>query len=218
MQHQFWHQRWQQKQIGFHSAEIHTYLQTYWSSLAIAPSSRVFVPLCGKSNDMLWLLAQGYQVVGVELSPIAVEAFFSENSLVPTVRQQDGYSISEIEGLQIFCGDFFSLTKSLLGKVAAVYDRAALVALPAEMRADYVAILAELLEAQTQILLISFDYCQENMQGPPFSVSHQAIDKLYRPWCQVKHLASDNIIDKEPHFKTRGLDQVHEQVYRLTVV
>jgi thiopurine S-methyltransferase len=198
VQHQFWHQRWQQNQIGFHSAEIHTYLQTYWLSLAIAPNSRVFVPLCGKSNDMLWLLAQGYQVVGVELSPIAVEAFFSENSLVPTVRQQDGYSISEIEGLQIFCGDFFSL--------------------PAEMRADYVAILAELLEAQTQILLISFDYCQENMQGPPFSVNHQAIEQLYQPWCQINRLASDNIVDKEPHFKTRGLDQVHEQVYRLTVV
>lgn len=218
MQHQFWHQRWQQNQIGFHSADIHTYLQTYWSSLAIAPNSRVLVPLCGKSNDMLWLLAQGYQVVGVELSPIAVEAFFSDNGLVPIVRQQGGYSISEVEGLQIFCGDFFALTTSLLGKVDAVYDRAALVALPAEMRADYVASLAELLEPQTQMLVISFDYCQENMQGPPFSVNQQAIEQLYLSWCQINRLASDNIVDKEPHFKTRGLDQVHEQVYRLTVV
>ena len=218
MQHQFWHQRWQQNQIGFHSSDIHTYLQTYWSSLAIAPNSRVLVPLCGKSNDMLWLLSQGYQVVGVELSPIAVEAFFTENGLVPRVREQDGYSISEIEGLQIFCGDFLALTASILGKINAVYDRAALVALPAEMRTDYVACLSRLLESQAEMLLISFDYCQANMQGPPFSVNQQAIEQLYRPWCQINHLASENIIDKEPHFKTRGLEQIHEQVYRLTVI
>ena len=217
MQHEFWHQRWEQNQIGFHSPEVNPHLQHYWSSFNTPPGQRVFVPMCGKSNDMLWLLAQGYHVVGVELSPLAVEAFFKENNLQPTVRQHGKFIISEVEGLQIFCGDYFATSSSELGHIDVVYDRASLVALPPEMRIDYVTHLSTLLESGQQILLVSFAYNQSEMPGPPFSIPHNEIEMLYRPWCVVNLLTSVDVLQGEPKFKERGLTMLHEEVYRLVV-
>ncbi|MGZ5008670.1 MAG: thiopurine S-methyltransferase [Methylobacter sp.] len=217
MQHEFWHQRWQQNQIGFHSREVNPYLQRYWPALGIKPNSRVLVPLCGKSNDMLWLLAQGYQVVGVELSPLAVEAFFSDNGLRPVQRRQGDFLISESDGLQIFCGDFFALQPADLGRIDAVYDRAALVALPDDMRIDYAAHLSNLLTPGVKMLLVAFDYPQHEMAGPPFSVPNAEVEKLYRSWCDVELLADEDVLEREPHFKERGLSRIREQVYRLVV-
>jgi thiopurine S-methyltransferase len=217
MQHEFWHQRWQQNQIGFHNHEINHHLQQQWPKLGVEQNSRMFVPMCGKSNDMLWLLAQGYQVVGVELSPLAVEAFFSDNGLQPTLRQQGDFVISEIDGLQIFCGDFFALRSADLGKIDAVYDRASLVALPYDMRIDYVSHMANLLAPGVIILLVAFDYPQHEMPGPPFSVKNEEVKKLYHAWCDVELLANEDVLEREPHFKERGLNQLREQVYRLMV-
>lgn len=217
MQHEFWHQRWQQNQIAFHSDEVNPNLLQQWPKLGIEPNSRVFVPMCGKSNDMLWLPAQGYQVVGVELSPLAVEAFFSENDLQPALRHQGAFLISESDGLQILCGDFFALRPEDLGKIDAVYDRAALVALPYDMRIDYVAKLSALLRPGVKILLVAFDYPQHEMQGPPFSVQSEEIGKHYQNWCEIELLADEDILEQEPHFKERGLSRLREQVYRLTV-
>jgi len=217
MQHEFWHQRWQQHQIGFHSHEVNPHLQLHWPKLAIEPNSRVFVPLCGKSNDMLWLLAQGYQVVGVELSPLAVEAFFSENGLQPTTYPHGDFVISESDGIQILCGDFFALRSADLGKIDAVYDRASLVALPYDMRIDYIAHLSALLAPDVNILLVAFDYPQHEMTGPPFSVHNEEVEKLYHAWCEIELLANEDVIEREPHFKERGLSQLREQIYRLTV-
>ena len=217
MQHDFWHQRWEQNQIGFHTHAVNPHLQRFWPKLAVKPGSRVFVPLCGKSNDMLWLLAQGYQVVGAELSSLAVSAFFDENNLHPIVRQQGKFLINEIDGLQIFCGDFFELSAGELGIVDAVYDRASLVALPPEMRIDYVSHMAGLLESEQKLLLLTFDYNQHEMQGPPFSVSSDEIEMLYRNWCTIDLLTSEDALERELHFKERGLSTLHEQVYRLVV-
>lgn len=217
MHHEFWHQRWQQNQIGFHQEAIHPHLQQYWSKLPLNSKGRVFVPLCGKSNDMLWLLALGYQVVGVELSPLAVETFFSDNALEPKIRRQGDFWVSEIDGLQIFCGDFFALQPGDLGEVAAVYDRASLVALPPDMRIDYVQKLTTMLSTNVQILLIAFDYPQHEMQGPPFSVQSKEVMSLYGDWCNVELLNSENILESEAHFKDRGLSKIEEQTYRLIV-
>ena len=217
MQHDFWHQRWELNQIGFHCDEVNPYLQRFWPTLTIGPGSRVFVPLCGKSRDLLWLLAQGYTVAGVELSPTAVAAFFAENHLQPTVRRQGKFLVYEVDGLQVFCGDFFELSAVELGPIAAIYDRAALVALPPEMRLDYVAHLSTLLEPEQQILLVCFDYAQHEMPGPPFSVPDQEIELLYGHWCQIDLLTSDDALHREPHFKARGLARLSELVYRLVV-
>ncbi|MDT4292002.1 thiopurine S-methyltransferase [Methylomonas sp. MO1] len=217
MDHDFWHQRWQQNQIGFHKHEFNPILQTHWPRLSIPEKARVFVPLCGKSKDLLWLLAMGYQVVGVELSPLAVESFFADNNLQPTVRRQGDFWVSEVDGLQIFCGDFFALQTADVGEFDAVYDRAALVALPPDMRIDYVMKLSSLLPTNVQMLLIAFDYPQHEMPGPPFSVQADEVERLYSHWCEVELLTSDDALATELHFKERGLTKMVEQTYKLLV-
>jgi thiopurine S-methyltransferase len=218
MQHEFWLERWKQNQIGFHKQEINPQLQYYWSRLAVSQGDRAFVPLCGKSNDMLWLRAMGYQVVGVELSPLAVESFFSDNDLKPTVHRKGDFWVSEVDGLQIFCGDFFALRPADLGHIKVVYDRASLVALPGDMRINYVSSLSALLSTNTQILLITLDYPQHEMQGPPFSVQSEEVNRLFSTWCDVELLASEDVLEQETIFKERGLTRMVEQTYRLVVL
>ncbi|MFZ2170906.1 MAG: thiopurine S-methyltransferase [Methylococcaceae bacterium] len=218
MHQEFWHERWQLNQIGFHSEEINCHLQKYWPAWNIAPGSRVFVPLCGKSNDMLWLLAQGYEVSGVELSPLAVQSFFIENGLPATISQQGKFSVSVADGLRIYCGDFFDLTANDLAGVTAVYDRASLVALPPEMRAAYAAHMQHLFESGTKTLLVAFDYPQHEMQGPPFSVQAPEVRALFRNWCDVELLYTEDILAREPQFRDKGVSRMQEQVYKLTVL
>jgi thiopurine S-methyltransferase len=218
MQQEFWHERWQLNQIGFHSEEINRHLQHNWPALKIVHGGRVFVPLCGKSNDMLWLVAQGYEVIGVELSPLAVQAFLAENGLPAATRQQGKFRVTEADGLRIYCGDFFDLTANDLTGVSAVYDRASLVALPPEMRAAYAAHMQQLIEPGTKILLVAFDYPQHEMQGPPFSVRAPEVQALYLSWCDVELLYTEHILDREPQFRDKGVSRMEEQVYALTAL
>ncbi len=218
MQQEFWHERWQLNQIGFHNQEVNSHLQHNWPTLNITTGSRVFVPLCGKSNDMLWLLAQGFEVIGVELSPLAVQAFFAENGLSVTIRQQGKFSVSETEGLSIYCGNFFDLNANDLTGVNAVYDRASLVALPPEMRAAYALHMQSLLKPGTKTLLVAFDYPQHEMQGPPFSVQTHEVQTLYSNWCHVELLQTEDILDREPGFLAKGVTRMQEQVYAQTAL
>ncbi|MEQ1530775.1 MAG: thiopurine S-methyltransferase [Methylococcales bacterium] len=218
MQQEFWLERWQQNQIGFHSEEINRHLQTYWPTLNVSKEALVFVPLCGKSIDMLWLLAQGFEVIAVELSPLAVQAFFAENGLTPAITQQGNFTVSAVDGLRVFCGDFFDLCARDLAGVSAVYDRAALVALPHEMRCAYVAHMQRLLRSETEMLLVAFDYPQQEMQGPPFSVELSEVMSLYLGWCNVQMLYTEDILDREPSFRDKGVSHMQEQIYALKVV
>jgi thiopurine S-methyltransferase len=213
----FWHQRWQQNQIGFHKPEINPLIERYFPRLTVRSKGRVFVPLCGKSNDMLWLLAMGYQVVGVESSPLAVESFFSDNGLKPRLRRQGDFWVSEVDGLQIFCGDFFALRSTDFDEVDAVYDRGSLVALPPDIRIEYVSSLYAMLTTNVQMLLIVFDYPQHEMEGPPFSVQTEEVESLYSHWCDIELLNSGNALENEAHFKDRGITRMAEQTYRLVV-
>ena len=217
MQHEFWLERWEQNQIGFHKQEISSYLQRFWSKLGVSQGDRVFVPLCGKSNDMLWLLGMGYQVIGVELSPLAVESFFADNDLKPKITRQGDFLVNGVDRLQILCGDFFALQAADLGHVNVVYDRASLVALPVDMRIKYVSSLSTLLPTNTPILLVTLDYPQHEMQGPPFSVPGEEIGKLFGSWCDVELLTSEDVLEQESAFKKRGLTTMAEQAYRLVV-
>lgn len=214
MQSEFWLKRWQQNQIGFHQGRVNPYLQQYWPQLGVAPASRVFVPLCGKSGDMLWLRAQGHEVVGVELSELALRAFFEENDLAMEVRSEDGFQVFESAGIQLYCGDFFRLGRSHLAGVEAVFDRAALIALPPEMRPDYVAHLHSLLASNTQTLLVTFEYPQSQMQGPPFSVEEAEVRTLYRD-DSIRLLQTADILAQEPRFRDRGVTRLQEKVYAL---
>ncbi len=137
MQADFWHERWEQNQIGFHQPEINSHLQAFWGRMSVPAASQIFVPLCGKSRDMLWLRSQGFMVTGVELSAIAVRDFFAENGLEPSVTQQGAFERWECDGLVILQGDFFHLTAKDVADCAGVFDRASLIALPLEMRVQY---------------------------------------------------------------------------------
>lgn len=216
MQPDFWHERWKNNQIGFHQAEINLHLQQFWPSLAIAPGSRVFVPLCGKSGDMLWLRAQGYQVVGVELSPLAVRAFFAENSLQSKAVAHDRFDVLEADGIRLYCGDFFDLAAQDLAGVSAVYDRASLIALPPEMRPAYARHMRQLLAPGARTLLVAFEYPQQEMQGPPFSVQEAEVRALYEGGCRIELLRSLDILEQESRFRDKGVSRLQEKVYALT--
>ncbi len=215
MQAQFWHERWEQQQIGFHQGEINAHLQEFWGRLGLAAGGRVFVPLCGKSRDMLWLRAEGYEVLGVELSRIAVSDFFRESGVEPAVHRQGPFERWEADGLVLLCGDFFDLEPADLDGVVGVYDRASLVALPPPMRMDYATHLQAILPADVPSLLVSMEYDQALMQGPPFSVDAAEVARLFRQWDRVEPLFDADLIEENPGFKARGLNRLVETVYRL---
>lgn len=189
MDHDFWHQRWQQQHIGFHLREVNPFLLAHFQALQLQPGQRILVPLCGKTLDIHWLLAQGLQVAGVELSALAVDALFAELNLVPQITQTGTLNQYRAGNLEIFQGDFFALDQPLLGQVDAVYDRAALIALPAAMRKQYSQHLIDLTHSAPQ-LLISFAYDQALIPGPPFSVSQQEVRAHYQAHYQCTVLAS----------------------------
>jgi len=215
MQHDFWHQRWSKGQIGFHQPQTNNHLQKYWPELAGNESGVAFVPLCGKSLDLLWLQQQGHQVVGVELSQMALQDFFAENKLTAEVQQQGAYERFSSAGLNLFCGDFFALSESELQGCRLVFDRAALVALPAEMRFDYANKMAELLSAGSKMLLVTMEYPQELMSGPPFSVSESEVEKLFADHFEIEQKEVVEIPAKG-ELQERGLGGWYEKIYFLT--
>ena len=187
MDPQFWHQRWQDNEIGFHLEGANPLLIKYFGKLGLVPGDRVFLPLCGKTLDIVWLLDRGYVVAGAELSRKAVAALFEQLGMEPQVMQIGPVEQFRAPGIDIFVGDIFDLTSALLRPVDAVYDRAALVALPESMRRRYTEHLVSLTQAAPQ-LLISYQYDRNRMAGPPFSVSRQEVRQHYEPYFQVDEL------------------------------
>lgn len=178
MEANFWHQKWQRGEIAFHREEANPHLVAHWSKLNLAQGSRVFVPLCGKTKDIAYLLSGGYQVIGVELSELAVRELFEELSVTPQVTQVAGFVRFSADDIDIFVGDFFQLNAELTGKIDAIYDRAALVALPSQMRIDYTAHLINISHKAPQ-LLVTYEYQQELIDGPPFSISEVEVTRHY---------------------------------------
>lgn len=215
MDKDYWLDRWKQMEIGFHQNETNPYLQEYWKKLALMPDSEVLIPLCGKSCDMLWLRAQGYQILGVELSNLAARSFFEENSLSLQCTERDSFIQLEHDHLQILCGDFFDLKKEHVTHVEAIYDRAALIALPTHMRKQYVDHLLNILPKKVPILLIALDYPESEMSGPPFSVSMEEIKSLYHSYTHIVRLVHHDVLEQNPRFQEKGLSRLHESVFLL---
>ena len=216
MDHLFWHDRWQKNAIGFHQEEINPQLQEFWPGLKLPPSSAVFVPLCGKSRDMLWLHERGHEVIGVEISAIAARDFFAENNLMPKVTTRGRFEHWECERLKILVGDFFEMETSHLSEVTGVYDRASLIALPPVMRKRYAEHLATIVPKAAEILLVTLEYPEAQMQGPPFPVSEAEVRQLYEPHYRVAPLHAKDVLAENPKFRERGLSALTERVYRLT--
>lgn len=209
MHAEFWHQRWQYQQIGFHLDHVNPHLLNYVGCLELATNSHVFLPLCGKTLDIAWLLAQGYQVSGIELSEIAVEALFDGLGLTPTIQSTGCLRLYQSGDLRIWQGDFFALTAAQLGTVNAVYDRAALIALPDAMRADYARHLRQLTHPASQ-LLVTMHYDTTLHQGPPFCVSAEEVQQHYAAYYAVARLAEVQIAGG-----LKGRLPAHEQVWHL---
>lgn len=190
MEPAFWHAKWEQNSIGFHQPEANPLLTEHWRQLQLAPGARVFVPLCGKTLDIHWLLDQGYRVVGAELSELAIGQLFAELGKTPVVTRLDGLIHYQAANIDVFVGDIFALTPPILGPVDAVYDRAALIALPAPLRDRYVSHLA-VLAADVPHLLVSLEYDPTLMSGPPFSVPQADVHRLYQATHQPTPLKRD---------------------------
>ncbi len=190
-------------------------LQKYWPQLGLPTGSTVLVPLCGKSLDMLWLAEQGHRVLGVELSELAITQFFSENQLTPVMHESAQGRHYVAGHIELVCGDIFGLEDSTLAACAGAYDRAALIALPPAMRARYAGDIYGRLPSAAQSLVITLEYAQEKMEGPPFSVAEDEVLRLFSPHSDTAAIDRRDILEKEPKFIERGLTALDTVVYRL---
>ena len=215
MQPEFWQQRWAENQIGFHQATPTPLLLRHWPALGVAPGATVFVPLAGKSLDMAWFAAQGYRVLGVELSQRAVEQFFAEHGLQPDIETTRYGAHYRAGGIELINGDAFGLDEAALRDCAAVFDRAALIALPPELRVRYASELYAKLPAGCRGLVITLEYPQAERDGPPFSVPEEEVRAEFgRDW-DIDLLDRRPIPSDHPGFVS-GVSKLDTAVYSLS--
>ncbi|HKJ30390.1 MAG TPA: thiopurine S-methyltransferase [Balneolales bacterium] len=215
MELSFWRSKWKKGQTGFHSPIVNPNLKKFWPEFSVKNKGTVLVPLCGKSLDMLWLRDMGYKIIGVEISEIACHDFFEENKLSYQKRSFASFSIFEGNNISIWQGDFFKLVSSYIPKLVGIYDRAALVALPEPKRLQYSKKILALSSDFTHIFLHTFEYPDNEMKGPPFSVSEKEIHVLYGKNFQIERLKSVDILSNNEKFQKRGLSELMEKIYHL---
>ena len=211
MVEQQWLERWQTGNTSFNMSEPNELMIQYFSVLALQANDTVLVPLCGASIDMRYLLEQGYRVIGSELSEIACQQFFLENKLYYDKMQDANFTVYKGDNITLFCGDFFSLTPEHTGKINAIYDRAALIALPADERDSYAAKLQELMP-DFDLFLLSVTH--DSADGPPFSICKDKIEHVFST-IELTELASSTQTNTIDLLLSRGLVNVKEIAYRL---
>lgn len=220
MQAEYWLDKWSDDKIGFHQDRANKRLQEHWASLNLARGAPVFVPLCGKSLDMLWLHQAGHPVLGVELSEKAVKAFFAENELPYEYGQGERFDLytgtGQAQGICLMVGDFFALKPADLAHCHGFYDRAAMIAMGDDLRARYATHLGQSLAAGTRGLLLTIDYDQSRMNGPPFSVSDENARTLLSNHFDITELAHYSGPERLGNLADRGLETLDERVYLLT--
>ena len=210
MEQQFWQEKWEANETGFHQDTTHPLLEKYYPKLDLEKGTRVYVPLCGKSIDMIYLMRQGCKVIGLELSEVAVQSFFIENDIEVSIASAGEYKHFQSSDIQIWCGDFFSMPGEIMGGFSTVYDRASLIALPPEMRLQYVDKMKQLSSRGIEILLIALEYEHGLVNPPPFTVVQDEVENLYGSWCDIE------LLEKAP--ATVKGKPCYELVYRLRVL
>lgn len=215
MKADFWNQRWEHNQIAFHQGCVNPLLDTHFDRLALNPGDRVFVPLCGKAVDMRWIADRGVSVLGVELSPVAVQDFFAEQSMLYQHREDGEFTVYESDLVSLWCGDFFSTSPETLKACHAVYDRASLIALPEDMRTRYIEHLLLTVRPEAPILLLTYEYPQAEAEGPPFSVGVEEIQRRFAGHRTVTVLESRDVLAQEAKLRSRGLTQLVEHAFLL---
>lgn len=216
MEAEFWLERWREGRTHFHQDQVMPLLEKHWTALQVPKGEQVLVPLCGKSLDMIWLASQGYRVLGVELSPLAVEQFFKDHGLNPDISESPLGRHFVADRIEIICGDIFDLDAETLAGCCGVYDRAALIALPVDMRPAYASHVYGQLPHGCSGLLITLDYPQEQMDGPPFSVPDDEVRSLFALHTTASLIERRNILLDEPKFLRSGVQRLDTLVYRLT--
>lgn len=212
---QHWLTRWVEGNTGWHHQEFNPHLLGLWPQLMAERGCRVLVPLCGKSRDMVWLAQQGHEVLGIELSPMAVENFFEEQQLNAERSSDGAFEVWQAGPYQILCGDIFQLQEHHLEGVEAVYDRASLVAFNPRQRQDYAELLGRLLPQKCGMLLVAMDYLQEQMEGPPYCVNGSEVEQLFGERFSITLLDSLDLLKETDRYRDRGLTHLFEQVYQL---
>ena len=215
MEREYWLNRWLENRTGFHLNGVNPLLERFWPQVAEPGDRRILVPLCGKSEDLRWLADRGYEVTGVELSPVAVKAVAAEQGIEFTETEQPPFTLFRANRIAWYVGDVFEFTADIGGRFDVVYDRAALIALPPTMRPGYARQLQSLMMLQARMLLISLEYDTSAMEGPPFSVPEGDVRELF-PDFQVAKLHEYDCLDDEPRFKERGVRWMREIVYKVS--
>lgn len=200
MENDLWLAMWKNHQIDFHQLMVNQSLIRYWHLLHVPDNARIFVPLCGKSHDILWLAGQGYDVVGVELSAIAVAAFFAENHLEVTQKRMGSFSVWQHANITILCGDFFFLQPADIGLIDAVYDRAALTAMPEDIRKPYVEKLISLLPLPKPILLLTLEDIEQAENKLATAQIDQEIYSLYSPYFDISVIYGEPCNENDAEF------------------
>lgn len=203
MQAQFWHDMWDSGVVGFHQEDINAYLKNHWSKLNAKGQEAVLVPLCGKSLDMIWLAQQGHEVLGVELSQKALDEFLTENNLAAKPVETEHHCGYQLPSMTLLCGDFFHLPATQVEDVQFVYDRAALVALPQAMRQQYVAHLKKIMPTGSKTLLVTMEYDQNALKGPPFSVPEDEVMALFADAKKIEKV-------EEIPFSRKGVEAIEK--------
>ena len=216
MQQDFWHRRWQKNEIGFHQETINRYLQDHWQRISVTSEESVLVPLCGKSQDMWWLAERGHPVLGIELSAIACKDFFEQAGVPAEVHPGEPFTRFQHESVQLWCGDFFALTAEDIQNVQLVYDRAALIAFPPEMRSRYAQHLTDIVRPGARILLVTLEYNAGDLKGPPFPVFGEEVEQLYGRKFHIERLHEQDLARDDPFAKRLGLSAAREVVYCLS--
>ena len=208
-----WESRWQSDRIGFHLKEVNPYLMRFSDQLLHQNTDRVFVPLCGKTLDLCWLTTKTKKVIGVELVSKAVQDFFAENNIDYLLQQDETLQKFSSKSIDIYLGDFFDLNPKQTSSFKAIYDRASIVAIEKPKRREYVDHLISFLDPSGRILLISLEYNQNQMEGPPYSVPIEEIESLFAPLCSLKLLETCEILDDR--FRSKGLTRLLEHVFLI---
>jgi len=213
-----WLEFWENNEINWHSDVVTQELEEYLGLLKLEPGDKLFFPLCGKSLDMTYILNQGFSVIGVELSEIGVKQFFHENGLDFTISQVGKFDLYSAKNIEIYCGDFFSLTSKHLYGVKAVFDRKSLIALDRNLRQKYVKHLNDIISLGARILLTTLHYPQHQMSGPPFSVNKSEVESLFSMAFNYQELKSFQDIENGSKLEHSGVDYMENAAYCLLKV
>lgn len=216
MELSYWQARWHNDKTGWHMQQVYPHLKTYWQRLQLEEGDTVLVPLCGKSLDLKWLAEQKYNVIGIEVSEKAVHHFFQEHQMPFQKSYTASVTVYRSENLTIWAGNFFKLKPANFPEIDAIYDKAALIALPKKQRKQYAGRILAFCNPETQMLLNTFEYEQSEMNGPPFAVLRKELEQLYGHRFAINLLHEDAIFDKLIKFQQRGLSSyLLEKVYHL---